>query len=636
MGAAGDGFPLRDRPFKDSEDDDAAHDDKYARRRSLDEEAGFLADEEEYELEESTSSRPSLSQQKFPHTPKRHCIAGPQPPRVHTIRPVLPAVQEAPPRLLDLVAPTTRRKAVLVAVFLALWAVAFAVPLASSRALTDADGRDVVSLDCGDTLWRFKNGCGLDGADCRPFANATMSFRCPANCMAHKLLNPHAVGPREIVYKPLVVGGGDGGDDGVYRGDSMICAAAIHAGVVTDLSGGCGRLRRLGQQDVFNASTRNGVETVPFDSYFPLSFNLSADPSLRCGRRDPREVLLPTSFFFSGVFSLFTTSPAWQFFVSFVGVFAHVSFASDPPTASRHPASVLPDRISLFTGRLLPAAFCAVVLYRICVRRTLANLRAQFEKTALWLGGFWFGALSNYTFGWMPIQRLTAHDIEQQPGAKPALALILTVLVFVMAKQVYFFWLEGRLPRFLALYALFLAGIIAGLSIPGVDLRVHHYIMAFLLLPGTSMQTRTSLFYQGMLLGLFVNGIARWGFDSVLQTPDELREDGAFGSLLPRPAEPVVSSGSFERSISFSWLLPPDADLVAAGYDGVSALVNDVERFRYYFADGPDDNLFVWIRKAKMALPEYFRFAYMKDGVTLDYTKAGTWFANGTWAMPPQ
>ncbi|WDK09180.1 LCCL domain-containing protein [Colletotrichum graminicola] len=632
MGAPGDGFPLRDPPFKDSEYDDA--DDKYARRRSADEEAGFLTDEEQYELEESTSSRPSLSQQKFPHTPKRHCIHGPQPPRVHTIRPVLPAVQEAPPRLLDLIAPTARRKGALVAVFLALWAVAFSVPLASSHALTDdgANGRQVVSLDCGDTLWRFKNGCGLDGADCRPFANASLSFRCPANCMAHKLLNPHAVGPREIVYKPLVVG------DGVYRGDSMICAAAIHAGVATDLSGGCGRLRRLGRHEVFNASARNGVETVPFDSYFPLSFELSAaDPSeLRCGRRDPREVLLPTSVFFSAVFSLFTTSPAWQFFVSFVGIFAHVSFASDPPTTSRHPASVLPDRISLFAGRLMPAAFCAVVLYRICVRRTLTNLRAQFEKTALWLGGFWFGALSNYTFGWMPIQRLTAHDIEQQPGAKPALALILIVLAFVMAKQVYFFWLEGRLPRFLALYALFLAGIIVGVSIPGLDLRVHHYIMAFLLLPGTSMQTRTSLFYQGMLLGLFVNGIARWGFDSVLQTPDELREDGAFGSLLPRLAEPVISSGSFERSISFSWLLPSDADLVAAGYDGVSALVNDVERFRYYFADGPDDNLFVWMRKAKMALPEYFRFAYMKDGVTLDYTKAGTWFANGTWAMPPQ
>ncbi|GKT57585.1 LCCL domain containing protein [Colletotrichum tofieldiae] len=621
MGAAGDGFPLRDRPFKDSEDDDA--DDKYAPRRGVDEEAQFLADEE-YELEESTSSRPSLSQQKFPHTPKRHCLAGPQPPRVHTIRPILPIVQEAPPRLLDLVAPTTRRKGGIVAVFLALWAIAFSVPLASSRAMKDGFGQDVISLDCSDTLWRFKNGCGLDGADCRPFTNSSFSFKCPANCMAHKLLNPHAVGPQEIVYKPLVVG------DGMYRGDSMICASAIHAGIVTDLGGGCGRLHRTGRQEGFNSSARNGVDTVSFDSYFPLSFNLSADSSLQCGKRDPRQVLLPTSMFFTTIFSLFTTSPAWQFFVSFIGIFAHVSFGSDPPTASRHAASVLPDRISMFTGRLLPATFCAVVLYWTCARRTLADLRAQFEKTVLWLGGFWFGALSNYTFGWMPIQRLTAHDIEQQPGAKPALALILIILAFVMAKQVYFFWLEGRLPRFLALYALFLAGIIIGLSIPGVDLRVHHYIMAFLLLPGTSMQTRTSLFYQGMLLGLFVNGIARWGFDSVLQTPDELREDGAFNSLLPEIAKPVISSNSFEPSISFSWILPPNA----ADFDGVSALVNDVERFRYYFADGPDDNIFVWMRKAKMALPEYFRFAYMKDGVTLDYTQAGTWFANGTWALP--
>ncbi|KAJ0135393.1 Uncharacterized protein CTA2_2329 [Colletotrichum tanaceti] len=420
----------------------------------------------------------------------------------------------------------------------------------------------------------------------------------------------------------------------------MICASAIHAGIVTDRSGGCGRLERVGRHERFNASTRNGVETVAFDSYFPSSFTLAAvaadDPSLRCpAASDPREALLPTSLFFTTLFSLFTTSPAWQLAVSFVGIFAHVSFASDPPPASRHAASVLPDRISMFAGRLLPAAFCAAVLYRLCVRRTLAGLAAQFEKTALWLGGFWFGALSNYTFGWMPIQRLTAHDIEQQPGAKPALALILVVLTFIMAQQVYFFWLEGRLPRFLALYALFLAAILAALSLPGLDLRVHHYIMAFLLLPGTSIQTRSSLFYQGMLLGLFVNGIARWGFDSVLQTPDDLREDGAFGSLLPEIAAPVVSSGSFEPSISFSWVLPTDAAAVG-GFDGISALVNDVERFRYYLADGPpDDNVFIWMRKARMALPEYFRFAYIKDGVTLDYTKAGTWFANGTWAMAP-
>ncbi|OLN86175.1 hypothetical protein CCHL11_04154 [Colletotrichum chlorophyti] len=616
---AGDGPRLGDRPFRDRDDD--------APRKSVDEEAQRLFhDDEEYELEDSRSSTASsISQQKFPHKPKPHWIAGPQPPRTHTIRPILPFIQEAPPRLLDLVCPTPRRKAGLVAVFLTLWAIAFSIPLTSSRAIKDSYGQDVLSLDCSDALWQFKNKCGLDGADCRPFTNSSFSFKCPANCMAHKLLNPHAVGPQEIVYKPLVVG------DSIYRGDSMICASAIHAGIVTDLSGGCGRLHRLGQHERFNSSTKNGVETVSFDSYFPLSYNFTADPSLQCGKRDPRQVLLPISMLFTSVFSIFTTSPAWQFFVSFIGIFAHVSFASDPPTASRHVASVLPDRISMFTGRLLPAAFCAVVLFWTSVRRTLTGLTAQFEKTALWLGGFWFGALSNYTFGWMPIQRLTAHDIEQQPGAKTALGVIVTILAIVMAKQVYFFWLEGRLPRFLALYGLFLIGIIIGLSIPGVDLRVHHYIMAFLLLPGTSMQTRSSLFYQGMLLGLFVNGIARWGFDSILQTPDDLREDGAFNSLLPQIAEPIIATNTFEPSISFSWLMPPNT----AEFDGISALVNDVERFRYYFADGPDDNNFIWLRKAKMALPEYFRFAYMKDGVTLDYTKAGTWFANGSWAMPP-
>ncbi|KAF6811499.1 LCCL domain-containing protein [Colletotrichum musicola] len=629
MGAAGDGgrpghhpVPFTDEPTT-------------PRGRDTDEEAAkFLVDDdEEYELASrasiSSSTQLAITNQKFPAMRKRHCLQGPSPPRTHTIRPFLPWLQEAPPRLLNrLLAPTPRRKAVVVGLFLIGWVLAFAAPLASSRAIVDSQGQPVLSLGCGDAPWGFKNGCGLDGEDCRPFSNSSFAFRCPANCASHMLLNPHAVGPRDVVYRPLVVGGGG---DGVYRGDSMICAAAIHAGIVTDASGGCGRLHRVGRHEQFNASAKHGIESVPFDSYFPLSFTLSADrDDVRCADRDPRQVLLPTSIFFSSVFSVFTTSTGWQFFVSFVGIFAHVSFASDPPPAARHVDSVLPDRISAFAGRLLPAVFCAAVMYHLCVRRTLGGLTAQFEKTALWLGGFWFGALSNYTFAWMPIQRLTAHDIEHQPGAKPALALILIILAVVMAKQVYFFWLEGRLPCFLALYALFLAAILFGIAIPGVDLRIHHYIMTFLLIPGTSMQTRSSLFYQGMVLGLFVNGIARWGFDSVLQTPAALREDGPFGSAIPQLADPVVSSGS----ISFRWLLHNATSAVS--FDGVSALVNDVERFRYYFADGGAEDRFNWTRRAQEDHPEYFRFAYIKDGVTLDYTRAGTWFANGTWALPPE
>lgn len=48
-------------------------------------------------------------------------------------------------------------------------------------------------------------------------------------------LNYHAytcsIGDQEVIYQPLVVGGGDA--EGTYRADSFICSAAVHRGLFT-------------------------------------------------------------------------------------------------------------------------------------------------------------------------------------------------------------------------------------------------------------------------------------------------------------------------------------------------------------------------------------------------------------------
>ncbi|KAI6090732.1 hypothetical protein F4821DRAFT_9418 [Hypoxylon rubiginosum] len=142
---------------------------------------------------------------------------------------------------------------------------------------------------------------------------------------------------------------------------------------------------------------RNGIESIHFDSYFPLSFQVSSDPAIKC-RGDPRQILLAVSITFTVSLSLFTSSPSLQFAITFTAIFAHVGLVSDPPSAAFHNTSVLPDHVSLLVERFLPAAFIAFVLYRTCITRALQGLQAQFEKTIFWLGGFWVGALSNYTF----------------------------------------------------------------------------------------------------------------------------------------------------------------------------------------------------------------------------------------------
>lgn len=545
---------------------------------------------------------------------------GPQPPRVLAVRPWLPAIQEAPLNSLHRVLPNRKARAALLLAVSLFWISIFTLLLRKSKLPGTLKGYgELVPVDCVETFWLPGNGCGLDGVDCRPFNGIKLPFRCPAHCASVKVLNPRAVGAEEINYRPLVIGGP------IYRGDSFICGSAIHAGVIKDSDGGCGVVSRVGQHRDFRSTEENGIKSIAFDSYFPQSFKFE---EVKCEAKDLRWPLLLISVAFTVVMSLFTTSPAVCFGLVFAAVFAQVGLVSDPP-----PFAGLGELVSDQIGKFLPAAFCALAIYRSCVK--LEGLTAQIDKTVLWLGGCWFGALSNYTFESIPISRLTPHDLEQQPGAKLALAIILLILILIIAQQIWYFRLEGRLLIYLALYAVFILGIIFLLAIPNLNLRIHHYILALLLLPGTSMQTRPSLLYQGILIGLFINGIARWGFDPVLQSDAALRGDAQLGSSLPILQNPTIALGE-PSNITFDWQWPvqpryePLREPLSQDFDGVSVLVNDVERYRRYVdEDLEPPQQFTWTRD--VAGPEYFRFAYMRSFMSLDYTKAGIWDAESKW-----
>ncbi|KFX92284.1 hypothetical protein O988_07347 [Pseudogymnoascus sp. VKM F-3808] len=554
-------------------------------------------------------------------------LKGPEPPRRHHIKPWFPKVQEAPIRFLDTYVPKYRARLALLLFFYLCWGLTFGLILRYSNSVADIGSYgQPVSIDCGATFWSSGNSCGLQGTDCRPFEGQSLAFRCPASCAGFKVLNPRAVGTQEINYASLVIGGPH--DDNIgdpratYRGDSFLCQAAIHAGVINDKEGGCGVVSKNGAASSFTSSNRNGIKSIGFDSHFPLSFVFQ--PDITCSAKDMRWSLLAVSVIYTSILSIFVTSPSVFFFTIFTTVFIHVGLVSDPPTHS----SIL-DLLQTLVSRFLPAMFVAFVFYTFAIRRTLRGLTAQVDKTILWLGGCWVGSLTNYTFDFIPIQRLTPHDLNQQPGAKAALAFIVIILLAIVAQQVWSFRTEGRLLRYLGFYAILLVGIIVCICIPGLNLRIHHYILAILLIPGTSMQTRPSLLFQGILLGLFINGIARWGFDSLLQTDASLLDDAQHNSLLPSPFPPVIklaTTSTSNSNITFTW---PDLE---SDFDGVSILVNDVERFRGFVDDEPRNGRgFMWERKPDLDLNEYFRFAFMQGTSTLDYTKAGTWTKEGKW-----
>lgn len=479
--------------------------------------------------------------------------------------------------------------------------------------------------------------CGLNGDLCRPFDEQSFAFRCPAGCAAAILLEPYWVGDQELNYQALVVGGKPfqlhGINSGTYRGDSSVCASALHAGMISDAKGGCAILHRSGGQEGFHNASMNGVDSVGFDSHFPSSFQLSRQASssgsseakpIECS--DIRWQLFAFTVVVTSIISMTVTSAPVFYTVIYFIVWFQVAMASDPPTSG------FLDLVSIGLGRFLPGALAGYVIYYFCVRHTLNDLEAHAEKTILWLGGCWVGALNTDTFDRIPISRLTPHDIQQQPGAVTALISVLGCLVFIFFLQAHAFRREGRFFSKLGVYGIFVLGIIILVAVPNMNLRIHHYILSLLLLPGTTVQTRPSLLFQGILVGLFINGIARWGFDSILQTPAALLDGAELGTPPPLIDPPAVLDA---MNIVFKFPnLPPHVE-------GISVLVNDVQRhleFKATGATGVKD--FVW-KRVNPSLPEYLRFGYAHlktmGGIWYeDFTPASLWAANGTFFFNDQ
>ncbi|KAL4888594.1 LCCL domain-containing protein [Aspergillus ambiguus] len=607
-------------------------------------------------------------------------VKGPNPPHDLLLKPLFPRLQELPVRYLDRFFPKRKHKIALLSVFYFLWFIPWTIVLLHSRSAGFIEGYGrPQTLSCSSTFWAYGNECGLNGNDCRPFSASVFPFRCPANCRDAKLPNPHMVGNQTYSYQGLVVGGPQPGSDDppIYRADSFICQAAIHAGVITNTVGGCGVLQLEGAAHSFPASKQNGISSVGFPSTFPKAFSFVRMPSSEeACPQDPRWPLLGITIAALATLWLFCTSPPVLFLSTFFMIFCQTGLVSDPP-----PINQLADLVSTLLSRLLPASFVAYVLFKYCARPLLTPLSPpmyQMTKAFLYLPPVFIGALNNYTFARLiPLERLTPHDIQKQPGAKLALAMVIPTVITIILTQAWKIRQGGLMPHYLKVYCTMGLILLILLPLPGLRLRIHHYILAILLMPGTGIPTRPSLIYQGLLLGLFINGVARWGFASIIETPAALGEQapgpggahGWWGGTYPNMTDSSVQislppDGSHEAyhgngNITFSLWEKDRMDKL--GVDGVSVLVNDVERWRGYLDEDQlgqftwhrhghsglelqhrptieSDQLDTdWIDPADDSKPEdlFFRFAFLRGAEAGKYSGAGVWLKDGDWISPP-
>ncbi|KAI0697124.1 hypothetical protein BC835DRAFT_1270809 [Cytidiella melzeri] len=501
------------------------------------------------------------------------------------------------------------------AVFAAAYIVALAFLAREQAWLTPPEDY----IGCTSVWWTQNAGCGLDGVDCTPFANASFSFRCPAQCASVTLHNPRTVGNERVNFVPLLVGGGD--PEVTYRGDSFICAAAVQSGKISDSRGGCVTLSLVGSFTNYLPFTANGLTSLGFPSTFPLSFQFLPETDLTHCTDLRNDALIFNVLITVLLFWLLRPKPILTFWSLFCIGFWHVTLFSQPRAN--------PPPIDAAFQTFLPALFVAYAFWRVAWRFTLPAFRlAPLESSVLYLSGFWVGVLANLTMDKIPIDRLTAADIRGREGAITALVIIILILLAIVINQVRVIRKTGWLPHYLAWYVAGGLVVLVISQLPGLELRIHHYIIAMVFMPGTAWPTRLSALYQGFLLGLFLNGVAAFGFDSILQTAADLQRDGPSGSALPAF---LTNSTNFNTSLPLQnqtlFWNPISAAVSGDGYDGFALLVDDVLRYM-----GPATNY--TLSALTVGIPHFFRLAYTSSGQAADFTMPATLWPNGTWVDP--
>lgn len=494
-------------------------------------------------------------------------------------------------------------------VFYATWCFTFgALVRQNSFALED----DAVFLSCTSTLWELNNGCSIDGVDCAPFEETTMEFRCPGACQSEVVLNPRYIGDQIVFHQPLVIGGQGktANESGVYRADSFLCASAIHAGVITDKSGGCGRLQTTGSQEGFESSISNGISSIAFNSVFPKSFSF-VDQLGRQGCTDIRWEITIYNVIFTVIYAVLQSSFQTFYWDLFIIVYFHVALVSDPPPATSY------ELVSAAFEGLLPAIFVAYTFWRVAVRWTL-DQACPLDRL-IWLAGLWFGALLNYISLHIPISRLLWSDIKRDGGIYWLIGVVL-LLLCIIVNQMRIMRKSGDLIYYLKIYLTGLAILIVASQLPGLSLRIHHYIFSILFIAGTAYPTKLSLLYSGILVGLFLDGVGRWGFDSILETPDHLRGDALRGSPVPE----LIATTNWLQHGYIAWDGQPPTNYY------YSVLINEVERYRGSLSRVYPDLLLELLPD----VPYYVRVAYTFGQQALDYSPPAIFYANGTIVVP--
>ncbi|KAF4137835.1 LCCL domain-containing protein [Phytophthora infestans] len=366
-------------------------------------------------------------------------------------------------------------------------------------AATMNDGSQPDFLSC--RSWGFGTSCGLWGVDCRPFASEWTAFRCPTRCTLDQSSSMAVFG------------------SGPYRADSRICRAAAHTGVIGP-NGGCAFYRFAGAADAFYSSTSNGVTTKEFLSWFPKTIMFKEASSSYCS--DLSWWILSVGFIATAGFGLLPRArPDVMFYLLVTYGFFYTRLVGQPSSQDYRGISV-----NAF-GEVIFLLAASTLVYRIAASDTLSGwqsltLKRKFIMWTLCYVAPYHVMINMNLIGfipWLNVDLGGYEELHANIGTYVVFTLVGIGALFLASQLFRSIYLGGKWRAFVAMYMAVLACVLVSWALfPSTSFHLHHTMLGALIIPVTSFPTPAAAFSQAAALGLFIQGYARWGWHSYLDT----------------------------------------------------------------------------------------------------------------------
>ena len=458
------------------------------------------------------------------------------------------------------------------------------------------DGVAPEALRCLDSAWGGDPGerCGLNAMNCKPFETETWSTFMCGECST------------KDDWDTVV-----GGLDGKYHPMSRLCMSAVHAGVIMR-KGGCGEWRLAGEVKRFgNGTSHNGVTSLPFDSPFPSSVEYRSVDATRisgaCVRKPLAASIGALLFLYLAASALWVSysTKLVLFFLPVICSCFYFPLVANPtvPLRDLHLAFsnvilVLVSAFCLFSAasnttlaalvdeNLLPQPEDYVFLADHEGSNSAVSRRIRFNRMAaylLFLVPFFCTLHMNYFTRILPDIDISSSSLDGglTAGAIGLLVAEGAIVLFFLTMQIRsVVKKEGALKRYLLGYISFVAAVLVSCAMLSSEygFHLHHSFIAGALWPLSCFDTKFSIFFQGALLGIFMNGILEWGWGG------DIWDYHGTGSGLPDEELHMLNATRVtSNAVSLSWNPPAR---VSDKITSTAVLMNGIEIHRTVNATG--------------------------------------------------